>query len=43
VDDELTGADAVHRQLVRWLERFGDRSGLGSPDRMHDAGYGDRV
>jgi uncharacterized membrane protein YvlD (DUF360 family) len=27
VDGELTGADAVHRQLVRWLERFGDRAG----------------
>jgi uncharacterized membrane protein YvlD (DUF360 family) len=27
VDGELTGADAVHHQLVRWLERFGDRAG----------------
>jgi len=27
VDGELTGADAVHDQLVRWLERFGQRDG----------------
>ncbi|MCA2211470.1 alkaline phosphatase family protein [Jidongwangia harbinensis] len=27
VDAELAGADAVHRQLVRWLERFGGRAG----------------
>ncbi|GAA3351759.1 phage holin family protein [Amorphoplanes nipponensis] len=27
VDGELNGADAVHAQLVRWLERFGERSG----------------
>jgi hypothetical protein len=25
VDGELSGADAVHDQLVRWLERFGER------------------
>ncbi|WP_245908169.1 alkaline phosphatase family protein [Pseudosporangium ferrugineum] len=29
VDAELSDADAVHRQLVRWLERFGDRPGPG--------------
>lgn len=30
VDDEapLAGADAVHRQLVRWLSRLGHRSGI---------------
>jgi uncharacterized membrane protein YvlD (DUF360 family) len=27
VDAELIGADAVHHQMVRWLERFGDRTG----------------
>ena len=27
-DGPLVGADAVHRQLVRWLERIGQRSGL---------------
>ncbi|MGA5300018.1 alkaline phosphatase family protein [Nucisporomicrobium flavum] len=26
VDGDLTGADAVHHQLVRWLEKFGDRA-----------------
>jgi Type I phosphodiesterase / nucleotide pyrophosphatase len=27
VEVELTGADAVHRQLVQWLERLGQRTG----------------
>ena len=29
VDVELVGADAVHRQLVRWLEKLGQRAALG--------------
>ena len=29
----LYGADAVHRQLVRWLERSGARRPLGEPVR----------
>jgi hypothetical protein len=28
---ELTGADAVHRQLVRWMEQLGQRTGLPEP------------
>jgi uncharacterized membrane protein YvlD (DUF360 family) len=28
VEDPLVGADAVHHQLVRWLERLGHRRGL---------------
>ena len=31
VETELIGADAVHRQLVRWLERLGQRAGLREP------------
>ncbi len=28
VEDPLVGADAVHRQLVQWLEQLGHRRGL---------------
>ena len=28
VDEDLVGAESVHRQLVRWLERAGHRSDL---------------
>jgi hypothetical protein len=31
VEIELIGADAVHRQLVRWLERLGQRAELHAP------------
>jgi uncharacterized membrane protein YvlD (DUF360 family) len=31
VEVELIGADAVHRQLVRWLERLGQRAELHAP------------
>ena len=31
VDGELIGAECVHRQLVRWLERVGHRSDLAPP------------
>jgi hypothetical protein len=37
VEDDLMGADAVHRQLVRWLERFGQRESRYEPMRP-DAG-----
>jgi hypothetical protein len=37
VEDDLVGADAVHRQLVRWLERFGQRERRREPMRP-DAG-----
>jgi uncharacterized membrane protein YvlD (DUF360 family) len=33
VEVELIGADAVHQQLVRWLERLGQRAGLHDPAR----------
>jgi uncharacterized membrane protein YvlD (DUF360 family) len=33
VEVELIGADAVHRQLVRWLERLGQRAALREPSR----------
>ncbi len=38
----LRGADTVHRQLVRWLERLGHRTELGdpTPDRLAQAGTG---
>ena len=32
-DGPLVGADAVHHQLVRWLERIGQRSGLNHEGR----------
>jgi hypothetical protein len=37
VEDDLIGADAVHRQLVRWLERLGQRARGREPTRP-DAG-----
>ena len=33
VEAHLIGADAVHRQLVRWLEALGQRAGLREPVR----------
>jgi len=33
VEGELIGADAVHRQLVRWLENLGQRTALRQPTR----------
>jgi uncharacterized membrane protein YvlD (DUF360 family) len=33
VEEELIGADAVHRQLVRWLENLGQRTALRQPAR----------
>jgi hypothetical protein len=33
VDAELIGADAVHHQLVRWLEGLGQRTALRQPAR----------
>jgi len=37
VTAELTGADAVHRQLVRWMEQLGQRAVLGEPTRREPA------
>ena len=36
----LRGADTVHHQLVRWLERLGHRSQLGSPAVQAGTGSG---
>ena len=33
IERELVGADAVHQQLVCWLERLGQRAGLSDPAR----------
>jgi hypothetical protein len=36
VEPELIGADAVHRQLVQWLEKLGQRRDLGGPQVFAD-------
>ncbi|MEV4637570.1 alkaline phosphatase family protein [Actinoplanes sp. NPDC049548] len=38
VESELVGADEVHRQLVRWLERLGQRTAWREPTRQEAAG-----
>ena len=35
-DGRIRGADRVHTQLVRWLERLGHRTGLPDPTRVTD-------
>ena len=35
-DGRIRGADRVHTQLVRWLERLGHRTGLADPTRVTD-------